>query len=158
MRRAPFLGLELLRRGLAPRAASAAFGPWMVRRYLRYHTPGLKSREEITEFAAPLASADGRRAFWHICREGLAPSRAGDLAPMLGEIDVPVLLIWARNDTLIPLATGARWRDALPGSELAVVDDSSHFVQVDQPAATSRLLTAFLARGRVQPSAGSSAG
>jgi len=143
VRRASRLGVELLRRGLAPPAVAHLFGPWLVRRYLAYHDPSIRSEEEIAEFSLAFADLEGRRAFFRIIREGLGPAQAGQLPGLLSRIAAPTLLIWARNDTLIPPATGDRWHQALPGSRLVWLDESSHFTQVDQPERTVELIRSF---------------
>jgi len=144
MSRGPLLGLELVRRGMVPAAGSRAIGPWLVHRYLRYHTPGLKSREEVEEFSRSWGSQEGRRAAFHIIRDALAPARAGELPGILRRVRQDALLVWARNDTLIPPATAERWLEHLPAARLEWIDESSHFTQVDQPAATVAALEPFL--------------
>ncbi|HUB05805.1 MAG TPA: alpha/beta fold hydrolase [Myxococcales bacterium] len=144
MDRAPILGLELLRRGDVPEAAARFFGPWMVRAFQRYHRPGLLSEEEVAEYARPYADLEGRRAFWHIVREGLSPEAAARLPAVLAAIKAPTLLIWAENDTLIPPWTGWRWQHAIAGSQIAWVPQSSHFPQVEAPERTSSLILSFL--------------
>ncbi|MHB8420380.1 MAG: alpha/beta fold hydrolase [Myxococcales bacterium] len=142
--RAPVFGLEQLRRGRVPLWASGLFGPWMVRAFQRYHRPGLLSEEEVTEYARPYADQDGRRAFWHIVREGLSPEAAARLPSLLASIRTPTLLIWAGDDTLIPLWTGWRWQHAIPGSQIAWVPHSSHFPHVEAPELTASLILGFL--------------
>lgn len=144
MDRGPLLGLELVRRGLMPAAGSRAFGPWLVHRYLRYHTRGMKSREEVEEFSRSWGTAEGRLAAFHVIRDALAPERAAELPQILGRVEQDALLVWARNDTLIPPATAERWLEHLPTARLDWIDESSHFTQVDQPAATVAALEPFL--------------
>lgn len=144
MQRAPIFALEQLRRGRVPEVASHLFGPWMVRAFQRYHRPDLLSEEEVTEYARPYADQEGRRAFWHIVREGLSPEAAARLPGLLAEIETPTLLIWADDDTLIPPWTGWRWRHAIQDSQLVWVPHSSHFPQVEAPELTSSLILTFL--------------
>ncbi len=145
MTTAPIRSLEELRRGRVPEWASAFFGAWMVRSYQRYYRPGLLSEEEVKEYARPYADSEGRHAFWHIVREGLAPEVAAKLADLLGTIHTPTLLIWAEDDTLIPPWTGYRWQHAIAGSRLAWIPKSSHFPHVEAPELTSSLILDFLA-------------
>lgn len=147
MKKAPVLGLELLRRGWVPRALSGLFGPWMVRAFQKYSRPGILSEEEVEQYSLHLRDAEGKKAFWHIIVDGLGPVQAERLPEALARLRCPTLLLWARNDHLIPGETGARWNAAIPGSKLQWVEDSSHFIQVEQPEVTVNCILEFLGKG-----------
>lgn len=140
----PFFGLEQMRRGRVPELVSAFFGPWMIREYLLYHRPNLKSEEEIEQYSLPFADAEGKAAFWHIVREGLAPELVGQLPGVLSKIKAKTLLIWSTSDALIPPWTGHRWEQSIPGARLEWVPESSHFPHVEAPVTTERLILGFL--------------
>ncbi len=142
--RAPVFGLEQLRRGRVPEFASVLFGPWLVRTYQRYRHPGILSEEEVAEYARPYRDREGRRAFWHVVREGLSPEAAARLPAELSAIRTPTLLVWADQDALIPAETGEKWRGAVAGARLEWVKDSSHFPQVEWPEKTAALIADFL--------------
>jgi abhydrolase domain-containing protein 6 len=151
MTKASIQSLEQLRRGRIPEWASTFFGPWMVRSFQRYYRPGLLSEEEVKEYALPYRDSEGRHAFWHIVREGLAPEVAANLAELLGAIRAPTLLIWAENDTLIPPWTGYRWQHAIAGSRIAWIPKSSHFPHVEAPELTNSLILDFLSAPKAAP-------
>ncbi|MFZ5491182.1 MAG: alpha/beta fold hydrolase [Pseudomonadota bacterium] len=50
----------------------------------------------------------------------------------LPRIKAPTLLIWGRQDGLIPVGYGDTFRDAIPGARLDVLDGASHLVQLEQ--------------------------
>jgi len=52
----------------------------------------------------------------------------------LGEIDLPVLLLWGARDLLVPLRAAYSYRKRLPESELVVLNDTGHMVQIERPA------------------------
>lgn len=56
----------------------------------------------------------------------------------------PVLLIWGRQDRVLPLAHADHARQAFPRAELRVVDDAGHLVMVEQPEAFAAALLPFL--------------
>lgn len=67
------------------------------------------------------------------------------LAHLLPAIKVPTLLVWGREDAIVPQSAGEAYRDAIPGSRLAVLDGCGHFPQLEQPGAFVREVGAFLA-------------
>jgi pimeloyl-ACP methyl ester carboxylesterase len=68
-----------------------------------------------------------------------------DAATRLGSFDRDVLLVWARQDRLFPVALAHRLAAVLPRATLELVADSYTFVPEDQPAELTRLLLTFLA-------------
>jgi len=65
-------------------------------------------------------------------------------ASRLGGFDRPVLLAWAREDKLFPVALARRLAAVLPDARLELIDDSYTFVPEDQPQALARLVVYFL--------------
>jgi pimeloyl-ACP methyl ester carboxylesterase len=59
-------------------------------------------------------------------------------------LDRPVLLIWGRNDPVIPYSTAARLAELLPCRRLETLN-TLHRPQVERPDTVTRLLRAFLA-------------
>jgi pimeloyl-ACP methyl ester carboxylesterase len=62
----------------------------------------------------------------------------------LGYIHVPTLIIWGRNDELIPLAKGEQFRQSISGSKMAVIDQCGHLPEVEKPAEFNQVLMEFL--------------
>lgn len=56
----------------------------------------------------------------------------------------PVLLAWATEDRVFPLALGKRLAEVLPDARFVEVADSYTFVPEDQPAALAELITEFV--------------
>lgn len=70
-----------------------------------------------------------------------------DVTARLGEITAPTLLIWGREDGLVPVDLMAPpLRDGIPGARLEVLDDAGHLCNLDQPDAFTTLLTDFFAQ------------
>jgi pimeloyl-ACP methyl ester carboxylesterase len=55
----------------------------------------------------------------------------------------PVLLAWATEDRLFPMASARRLATTLPNATLAQVEDSYTFIPEDQPAQLTRLIVEF---------------
>ena len=45
----------------------------------------------------------------------------------------PTLVVWGRDDRVVPLECGERYAKALPNARLSVVDNAGHFVEMEQP-------------------------
>ncbi|MET3683580.1 pimeloyl-ACP methyl ester carboxylesterase [Alkalibacillus flavidus] len=60
--------------------------------------------------------------------------REGDLlSSELQHITMPALLIWGREDQVVPLKIGERLAEDLPNAELVVLDESGHLVADERP-------------------------
>ncbi len=56
-----------------------------------------------------------------------------DSTPMLGDIDVPVLIIHGADDQLIPVSEAEAMHNAIPDSELVIIPDAGHLPNLEQP-------------------------
>jgi proline iminopeptidase len=68
-----------------------------------------------------------------------------DLVPRLGELRMPVLLTCGRYDEATPDTVGS-FRDAIPGAELAVFEESSHTAHLEESGRYLDVVRAFLQR------------
>jgi len=57
----------------------------------------------------------------------------------------PVLIIWARDDKLMPPTHAQRLADHFPNTQLVWIDDSYTLIPIDQPETLTDHLNAFLA-------------
>lgn len=71
--------------------------------------------------------------------------RPGADVHRLGELQLPVLLLWGARDQLIPVEQGQQFQRAIPGSRLVIFDDLGHVPQEEQPERTLAAARAFLA-------------
>ncbi|MBF6173624.1 alpha/beta fold hydrolase, partial [Nocardia blacklockiae] len=55
-----------------------------------------------------------------------------------------ILLVYGDRDRLVPPDHGPRLHRLVPTAHYATVTHSSHFPHIDRPAATTRLIQAFL--------------
>jgi pimeloyl-ACP methyl ester carboxylesterase len=81
-----------------------------------------------------------------------ATSLAGyDIRHRLVEIEVPALVIWGRNDRVVPVPAAAVYERLIgDNAETVIFDRCGHVPQLERPVRFNRLLDEFLA---VQPSA-----
>lgn len=64
----------------------------------------------------------------------------------LSRVQAPTLVLWGREDRWIPLVHAERFRSAVPGARLEVIDACGHVPQEEKPEVVVRLLRDFLAR------------
>lgn len=89
-----------------------------------------------------------KRDEWIVRRtlESMRPGRDW-LDGTLGRAEMPVLVVWGRQDALIPVAYAAPLRAEFEHAELELLDGCGHVPMADCPEAFDRVLEAFLARG-----------
>ena len=67
------------------------------------------------------------------------------LGRRLHRIRVPTLVLWGREDSLVPVAYAGEFGGRIAGSQVEVIDDCGHVVQADQPARSWAAISGFLA-------------
>lgn len=93
----------------------------------------------LDEVVAMLAD---RRQRLFLVRLAKASSRF-DLRAQLPGLDLPVLLVWGRQDRITPPAVGAEFQALLPRATLTIVDRCGHAPPLEQPEAFSQALLDF---------------
>jgi 2-hydroxy-6-oxonona-2,4-dienedioate hydrolase len=63
----------------------------------------------------------------------------------LASIRQPTLILWGREDRLIPLAFGERFHREISGSQAAIIERCGHMPQVECPVEFNKALLKFLA-------------
>jgi pimeloyl-ACP methyl ester carboxylesterase len=69
------------------------------------------------------------------------------LPHLLGGVAMPALVVWGREDRIVPLECGERYAKALPSARLHVVERAGHFVEMEQPDELARAISAFVDAG-----------
>ncbi len=62
------------------------------------------------------------------------------LPHLLGGVRTPTLVVWGREDRVVPLECGERYVKALRNARLAVIDGAGHFVEMEKPEELARLI------------------
>jgi pimeloyl-ACP methyl ester carboxylesterase len=68
------------------------------------------------------------------------------LPHLLGGVTTPALVVWGREDRIVPLECGERYAKALGQARLEVVEGAGHFVEMEKPEALASLVTRFVAQ------------
>jgi 2-hydroxy-6-oxonona-2,4-dienedioate hydrolase len=64
----------------------------------------------------------------------------------LAAIHAPTLVVWERQDELLPVAAGEKLRDSIAGAKLTVFDQCGHVPQLEKAAEFNQALLDFLAK------------
>jgi pimeloyl-ACP methyl ester carboxylesterase len=79
------------------------------------------------------------------------------LARFLPRVTNPALIVWGREDRIVPVECGEQYRRALPNAKLAVLEKCGHLPPIEQPDAFARLVLDFLGLDGPWPSHGAGA-
>jgi pimeloyl-ACP methyl ester carboxylesterase len=66
------------------------------------------------------------------------------LEARLYRVSAPTMIIWGKQDGLIPLAHGERYAARIANARLEVLDQCGHFPLLEQPERVYKLISAFL--------------
>ncbi len=68
-----------------------------------------------------------------------------NLAPLLHRLKrVPTLIVWGREDVIVPVGAGEAYHAAIPGSRLAVLEGCGHHPEIEQADAFVQHIQEFL--------------
>jgi pimeloyl-ACP methyl ester carboxylesterase len=117
-----------------------------VHKNVHYFDESLKSREEHRVYAAPLATPAGRRTFYRHLRDALDAREMARFVRALRAtpFPIPLLLVYARRDPMVPPAVGDRLRALVPAASFIQLDDASHFAHVDAAPRFAAAIAPFL--------------
>ncbi len=81
-------------------------------------------------------------------RPGFVPAMRGllryDFTDRLDEIGLPTLIIWGRNDRIVPASDALAYERRIAGSRLEIFDDCGHVAMLERPVRFNRLLDDFI--------------
>lgn len=94
-------------------------------------------------------TADQREA-WEVNREmairlAWRPYMFNQALPhLLGSVDTPALVVWGKEDKVVPQSCAQRYVEVLPNSRMEVLQDCGHCADVEQPAELAGLVSGFI--------------
>ena len=68
-----------------------------------------------------------------------------DILDQLEEVEVPALIVWGRNDRIVPAADALEYGRRLHNSRTVIFDRTGHVPQLERPVRFNRVLERFLA-------------
>ena len=95
-------------------------------------------------FVTPLARAPWARRDLGKFLRGISPRLTQRAAQHFAGFAAPVLILWSRDDRLLPLRLGQRLASDLPRARLELVTDAYTFSPVDAPEAVAEAIDRFV--------------
>lgn len=108
-----------------------------------YDTSWLNDERLHQIFTDKLAQQDGYTTHAILANPSLAAER---LDGRLGEIRVPTLVVWGRQDQLIPVETAQRYANGIAGAKLVTFDKCGHVPAAEHTAEFLSAVGEFLAQ------------
>lgn len=68
----------------------------------------------------------------------------------LERLEIPTLIVWGRDDLVLPAADALQYDSRLPDGQTVIMDATGHLPQLERPARFNRLLDAFLDGDRAE--------
>lgn len=101
------------------------------------------TRDQVSAYAEPLGSDGAGHALVKTANK-LKHKNIDHITKRYSEITVPTLIIWGRNDEIIPLEFGERFHNEITNSEFAIIDRCGHIPHEEKPVETTKILRTFL--------------
>ena len=105
-----------------------------------FHRPGSLRREMLWENLTPAMTSPGYF-------DAITNLFGYDIRDRLEEIEVPTLIVWGRNDRVVPVPAALSYKRRIgKNAELEIFDECGHVPQIERPVRFNRLLDQFLSR------------
>jgi pimeloyl-ACP methyl ester carboxylesterase len=108
-------------------------------RHRLYARAGNVTEETVSDWWDPIPVPGTRRAAL-----GFVRSRTAGYEGLLPKIRVPTLIVWGKEDRLLPDSDGMRLASEMPGARLVILPDCGHLPQEEAPTAFSSIVAEFV--------------
>jgi pimeloyl-ACP methyl ester carboxylesterase len=102
------------------------------------------SEELIEILAAPTLDAGAEQAFCALCQSVNEPQFAPSAKAILPRLQLPILLLWGKQDRMVPPSLAPVFAQLNPHIQLIELEDSGHCPHDETPAVFNRLLREWL--------------
>jgi pimeloyl-ACP methyl ester carboxylesterase len=109
-----------------------------------YDTSWLSEDALRKVFADKLASHDGYTVHSLLSNPALASERMDN---QLANIKVPTLVLWGKQDGLLPIAAGERYATGIPGAKFVSFDKCGHVPRIEKAEEFLAAVNGFLGSG-----------
>jgi len=101
--------------------------------------------DEVVERRFGLAQLPGAREAFSafISSPDGAPSMWDRVQSFLPKVQQPVMVLWGREDRILPVELAHKLASVLPNARLEIVENCGHWVQIERPEVFNRLVLDF---------------
>ena len=99
---------------------------------------------ELEPYLRPWLGPEGQAAYYRKAAQ-LDERYTGEVEPRLGDVRIPTLVLWGKQDEWLSPGVARRIADAIPDARLSLVPGGGHFLPEDQPARVAAELAEFFA-------------
>lgn len=99
--------------------------------------------EQVKAYARPLSLPGGRHGLLETAKQAL-PDNIEEITSRYPTISVPTLILWGRDDKVIPLSIGEKLKQAIADSRLLLIEQAGHVPQEEEPEETIGPILKFL--------------
>lgn len=99
--------------------------------------------DAVEAYAKPMGTPGAKQALRTAALQ-IVPENLEGLTKSYRDIDIPTLILWGRQDEIVPLEMGERLNAAIPLSQSHVLDDCGHNPHEECPEATFEVIGNFL--------------
>ena len=112
---------------------------------LAYYDHDKITARAVAEYASALYSPASKHALIKTV-EQIIPPNIDEIAQKYRTIKFPTLILWCKDDKVVPSFYGRRLHTDMGSSELVMFDHCGHMPQEEKPEDTARAIGTFLAR------------
>ena len=118
---------------------------FQVRNLLKkvYFNDDLISQNAVDHYADNLSKPNAKYATLTSVRQML-PADLQQFSENYANLTIPTLIIWSKEDEIVPLAVGERLHKNLPNSKLIILNNVGHAAQEEEPSLVLPYLQQFL--------------
>ena len=124
-------------------ALPAAIHNGLVRAYVAGASHAGVTDQQTDALVAPWLGETGQAAFYAQIAQA-DQVYTDEIEPLYPSLDLPVLVLWGRNDSWIPVDRAHRLADAIPGAQLQLVEGAGHLIHLDKPVQLANQLQRWL--------------
>lgn len=101
--------------------------------------------EYVTCYLPQMKITGFKRAILSTFRTGILWNKR-DVYRQLGEMDIPILLLWGEHDRTVPIVCGEEIRELMPHAVWHLIENTGHVPHYEQPDVVNPLIINFLNR------------
>jgi pimeloyl-ACP methyl ester carboxylesterase len=134
--------------------------PQIVKKWasLAYANPTAISEELVEILSGPAQDRGAARAFAALLKAMIGADFSPSARKVLGDLNIPMLLLWGKQDRMIPYTLAARFRDINPQLRVVDVENAGHCPHDECPEVVNQLLLEWLEAGGSRALTSSEAG